>query len=103
MSPAASSPYTLSLHDALPISPGLIERPYVFAGNDLPGVMLSTAVRRLINLQDRKSTRLNSSHQITSYAVFRLKKKSEFEPIDEARAFWEMAKNEIFRHSRVRD
>ncbi|MGI8692354.1 MAG: 2Fe-2S iron-sulfur cluster-binding protein, partial [Geodermatophilaceae bacterium] len=31
-------------------APGLIERPYVFAGNDLPGVMLSTAVRRLINL-----------------------------------------------------
>jgi sarcosine oxidase, subunit alpha len=29
-------------------APGLIERPYVFAGNDLPGVMLSTAVRRLI-------------------------------------------------------
>jgi len=34
----------------LVIAPGLIERPYVFAGNDLPGVMLSTAVRRLINL-----------------------------------------------------
>src|SRR6266567_3876470 len=32
------------------VAPGLIERPYVFAGNDLPGVMLSTAVRRLINL-----------------------------------------------------
>jgi sarcosine oxidase subunit alpha len=31
-------------------APGLIERPYVFAGNDLPGVMLGTAVRRLINL-----------------------------------------------------
>jgi sarcosine oxidase subunit alpha len=31
-------------------APGLIERPYVFRGNDLPGVMLSTAVRRLINL-----------------------------------------------------
>lgn len=31
-------------------APGLIERPYVFAGNDTPGVMLSTAVRRLINL-----------------------------------------------------
>jgi sarcosine oxidase subunit alpha len=31
-------------------APGLIERPYVFAGNDRPGVMLSTAVRRLINL-----------------------------------------------------
>lgn len=32
------------------VAPGLIERPYVVAGNDLPGVMLSTAVRRLINL-----------------------------------------------------
>ena len=31
-------------------APGLIERPYVIEGNDLPGVMLSTAVRRLINL-----------------------------------------------------
>lgn len=34
----------------LVVAPGLIERPYVVAGNDLPGVMLSTAVRRLINL-----------------------------------------------------
>lgn len=32
------------------VAPGLIERPYVFEGNDLPGVMLSTAVRRLANL-----------------------------------------------------
>ncbi len=32
------------------VAPGLIERPYVFEGNDLPGVMLSGAVRRLINL-----------------------------------------------------
>ncbi len=31
------------------VAPGLIERPYVFAGNDKPGVMLSGAVRRLIN------------------------------------------------------
>jgi sarcosine oxidase subunit alpha len=29
---------------------GTLERPYVFKGNDLPGVMLSTAVRRLVNL-----------------------------------------------------
>lgn len=35
---------------SLVVSPGTIERPYVFAGNDLPGVMLSTAARRLINL-----------------------------------------------------
>ena len=34
----------------LVVAPGLIERPYVFSGNDLPGVMLSTAVRRLVNL-----------------------------------------------------
>jgi len=35
---------------ALVVAPGLVERPYIFAGNDLPGVMLGTAVRRLINL-----------------------------------------------------
>ena len=34
----------------LVVAPGLIERPYVFKGNDIPGVMLSGAVRRLINL-----------------------------------------------------
>ncbi len=34
----------------LVVAPGLVERPYVFAGNDVPGVMLSTAARRLINL-----------------------------------------------------
>lgn len=34
----------------LVVAAGLIERPYVFAGNDLPGVMLSTGVRRLLNL-----------------------------------------------------
>src|SRR5207244_7405684 len=31
--------------------------------------------RTVVFLQDRKSTRLNSSHQIISYAVFCLKKK----------------------------
>jgi len=35
---------------ALVVAPGLLERPYVFAGNDLPGVMLSTGARRLVNL-----------------------------------------------------
>jgi sarcosine oxidase, subunit alpha len=34
----------------LVVACGLIERPYVFEGNDTPGVMLSTAVRRLVNL-----------------------------------------------------
>lgn len=34
----------------LVVAPGLIERPYVFGGNDIPGVVLSTAARRLVNL-----------------------------------------------------
>jgi sarcosine oxidase, subunit alpha len=34
----------------LVVAVGTLERPYVFKGNDLPGVMLSTAVRRLVNL-----------------------------------------------------
>ena len=35
---------------ALVVAPGLFERPLVFENNDLPGVMLSTAVRRLLTL-----------------------------------------------------
>ncbi len=35
---------------SLVVAAGLIERPYVFAGNDVPGVLLSTAARRLVNL-----------------------------------------------------
>src|SRR5437762_6032149 len=34
-------------------------------------------LRRDLRAQDRKSTRLNSSHRCTSYAVFCLKKKKE--------------------------
>src|SRR5215212_5457457 len=34
----------------LVVAPGLIERPYVFEGNDTPGVILSTAAHRLVNL-----------------------------------------------------
>ncbi len=34
----------------LVVAPGLIERPYVFEGNDRPGVITSGAARRLINL-----------------------------------------------------
>src|SRR5438552_140277 len=38
----------------------------------------STTIRAWASVSDRKSTRLNSSHQITSYAVFCLKKKTYF-------------------------
>src|SRR5438552_13808812 len=34
----------------------------------------------LVAARDRKSTRLNSSHQIISYAVFCLKKKNKYKP-----------------------
>src|SRR5258708_23265690 len=40
------------------------------------GQMLSAAIQAMSSV-DRKSTRLNSSHQIISYAVFCLKKKNE--------------------------
>src|SRR3989440_7701093 len=54
--------YTLSLHDALPISPVTIRSR-----------MPSSACE----WRDRKSTRLNSSHDQISYAVFCLKKKNQ--------------------------
>ncbi|MGI9623372.1 MAG: 2Fe-2S iron-sulfur cluster-binding protein [Acidimicrobiales bacterium] len=38
----------------LVVAPGLIERPYVFAGNDKPGVMLSGGVRRFVNMYAAK-------------------------------------------------
>src|SRR5207244_9648665 len=93
--------YTLSLHDALPIlvvralqeldvhqrffhgrrlreteagafSIGRIRGPYLIVART---VRRTTEPRRAS--RDRKSTRLNSSHQIISYAVFCLKKKNK--------------------------
>src|SRR5688572_31559908 len=65
--PATTEIYTLSLHDALPISQRL-DRERAGPG-DQP--MIFGWFRR----RDRKSTRLNSSHSQISYAVFCLKKK----------------------------
>src|SRR5437870_10911852 len=64
--------YTLSLHDALPIS--RVERLDVgdrAAARQRP----CDGGRRAGGSTDRKSTRLNSSHVAISYAVFCLKKK----------------------------
>src|SRR5438034_9320668 len=61
--------YTLSLHDALPISPQAI---HVAAGVQR---LFTQGLLRAHVLGDRKSTRLNSSHTVISYAVFCLKKK----------------------------
>src|SRR5215468_12215792 len=62
---ASTEIYTLSLHDALPIS----GRPVTFI------VVCMLAVVPSPPCSDRKSTRLNSSHITISYAVFCLKKK----------------------------
>src|SRR6266511_628086 len=59
--------YTLSLHDALPISPRAWSRTPAWPR---PAPAGTSAPRG-----DRKSTRLNSSHVKSSYAVFCLKKK----------------------------
>src|SRR5690606_41598536 len=94
--------YTLSLHDALPIlvllsifplgcKDDFLERPpqdaYVvdewfqteeqiaLAANALYGGVWFDYQRSFLNIGDRKSTRLNSSHVKISYAVFCLKKK----------------------------
>src|SRR6266853_4243699 len=61
---ATTEIYTLSLHDALPISGEVIAWR--------PGATPHISSR---HAQDRKSTRLNSSHSQISYAVFCLKKK----------------------------
>src|SRR2546430_1695430 len=67
---ATTEIYTLSLHDALPISRAApVPRASVPRGD---GARAAVAHR-----QDRKSTRLNSSHSQISYAVFCLKKKKK--------------------------
>src|SRR5205807_10294064 len=71
--------YTLSLHDALPISQRRHARR---RGGDCPfrAHRLHPPVLRCLRRrgdQDRKSTRLNSSHLVISYAVFCLKKKNK--------------------------
>src|SRR5690349_22396887 len=87
--PATTEIYTLSLHDALPISTIPRRRRRARARRSLrsgripasraaasPGAAPSAAsAARPSVLRDRKSTRLNSSHVEISYAVFCLKKK----------------------------
>src|SRR3712207_8777976 len=89
---ATTEIYTLSLHDALPISATSAEVAVDFTHPDavmdnlgwciehgIHAVVGTTGFtdQRLDQLrEDRKSTRLNSSHANISYAVFCLKKKN---------------------------
>src|SRR5258708_9138423 len=89
---ATTEIYTLSLHDALPIlAYALRGTPARAVSEEAMALLLAHRwpgnVRELMHVVqraallsggeviDRKSTRLNSSHQIISYAVFCLKKK----------------------------
>src|SRR5437868_11112080 len=95
--PAPTQLYTLSLHDALPIFASGDSRTSARLVPVCPTALRLTAcrdpvahhmilfekVRRMAHVfdvvhfhtEDRKSTRLNSSHVSISYAVFCLKKK----------------------------
>src|SRR2546430_12768943 len=81
---ATTEIYTLSLHDALPISDRLRgsnirrgHRPRIGTGSACDtGNPLPRPAARAADPTDRKSTRLNSSHSQISYAVFCLKKKT---------------------------
>src|SRR5438132_8381780 len=74
---ATTAFYTLSLHDALPICSvrcGLRASASCVATSSIGrrGLLRRHELRAQ---RDRKSTRLNSSHTVISYAVFCLKKK----------------------------
>src|SRR5438552_14284975 len=71
---ATTEIYTLSLHDALPISRLRGDRG---PSEGRPGRSHAHTLAKGGSERDRKSTRLNSSHQIISYAVFCLKKKKK--------------------------
>src|SRR5256885_12139181 len=79
---ATTEIYTLSLHDALPIYP-LYKRSTFLDSKEWTLIVLEnlgrcaamTKRRGAGSHGDRKSTRLNSSHLVISYAVFCLKKK----------------------------
>src|SRR5207253_10701153 len=92
---ATTEIYTLSLHDALPICPAsatvqsgdftmdaktdtTAKTATLTVGNknyDFP-ILSGTVGPDVVDIRDRKSTRLNSSHVAISYAVFCLKKKT---------------------------
>src|SRR5256885_9175482 len=67
---ATTEIYTLSLHDALPISCSRCPGSIAARSSPFATVRAGTSTST-----DRKSTRLNSSHLVISYAVFCLKKK----------------------------
>src|SRR5439155_26756739 len=81
--PPPTELYTLSLHDALPISSGSRAKTIPLIRQRDHSSRAGRRARILLPRRcggDRKSTRLNSSHVAISYAVFCLKKKNERNP-----------------------
>src|SRR5688572_31046176 len=72
---ATTAIYTLSLHDALPIFTRSSARSDEVSRACSALARYSANARHRLTAEDRKSTRLNSSHSQISYAVFCLKKK----------------------------
>src|ERR1039457_7421407 len=76
---ATTEIYTLSLHDALPISSPRSTRKSDWTDSENRACY-----------SDRKSTRLNSSHLVISYAVFCLKKtQNKLQGETGARLWWD--------------
>src|SRR3712207_7507378 len=80
---ATTEIYTLSLHDALPISKGsttVTEQPMptAVAATSQPMKPAPMTTTRAYGRSRSESTRLNSSHANISYAVFCLKKKKKY-------------------------
>src|SRR5256885_12550399 len=82
---ATTEIYTLSLHDALPIL-SATRSSMVSAGvfgrcrSEVTAILMAGPLPQAVGsspASDRKSTRLNSSHLVISYAVFCLKKKNK--------------------------
>src|SRR3712207_8765955 len=82
---ATTEIYTLSLHDALPISSSCSTMTLTTGSVPLGLSRMRPSAPNLSSAPaDRKSTRLNSSHANISYAVFCLKKQknTELHPSD---------------------
>src|SRR5438034_8068116 len=88
---AATAIFTLSLHDALPIFNGIVillprilrhgESGHIVNTASMSGLVPHPGATLYGTSKDRKSTRLNSSHTVISYAVFCLKKKKVAESV----------------------
>src|SRR3712207_7374034 len=70
-------PYTTLFRSQRMIEETERRRAIQLAYNEEHGIIPQTIIKSVAEIEDRKSTRLNSSHANISYAVFCLKKKKK--------------------------